>query len=103
MTGNRKLVLMILMLVAVFLAMSPAVNAAKGGNVVRLSRGVHADVKGAARASSFGSGGSIAASICASGSCDCSVCVCYGTSDCCDIGCDVCWAYRDSQGYCAAF
>jgi hypothetical protein len=100
MTGNRKLVWMILMLVVVALAISPAVNAAKGGNVVRLSRGAH-NLKGASHTSSFGSGSSIAAGICASGACDCSICVCYGTSDCCDIGCEVCWAYRDSQGYCA--
>jgi|GEM_PF-6596510 len=100
MTANRKLVWMILMLVVVALAMSPAVNAAKGGNVVRLSRAAH-DVKGASRASSFGSGGAVTADICASGSCDCSICVCYGTEECCDIGCEACWAYRDSRGYCA--
>ena len=40
--------------------------------------------------------------ICASGSCNCSTCVCYGTSECCDIGCDACWNFLDTRGGCSA-
>ncbi len=101
MTANRKLVWMIVMLVVVVLAMSPALNA-KGGGAVTLHRGGH-EAKAGSRPSSFGggTGGAINADICASGYCDCSACVCYGDPDCCDFGCSACWAYRDSQGYCA--
>jgi len=99
MTANRKLVWMIVMLVVVVLAMSPALNA-KGGSALTLRRGSH-DAKAGSRPSSFGSGGSTTDDICASGSCDCSTCVCYGTLDCCLAGCDACWGYRDGQGYCA--
>jgi hypothetical protein len=100
MTTNRKLVLMVVMLVVVALAMSPAVNA-KGGGAITLSRGSH-DLKAAgARPTAFGNGsGATTAEICASGSCDCSTCYCYGTLDCCIAGCEACWDYRDGRGYC---
>jgi hypothetical protein len=91
---------MIVMLVVVALAMSPAVNA-KGGDLVKLSRGSH-DLKtaGSSRPSSFGNGSSLTADICASGWCTCSYCECYGTEECCIAGCVACWDYRDGRGYC---
>ncbi|HEY0782308.1 MAG TPA: hypothetical protein VGE98_07640 [Thermoanaerobaculia bacterium] len=30
--------------------------------------------------------------ICAEGSCDCNICSCYGTEDCCAAGCAACFA-----------
>jgi hypothetical protein len=30
--------------------------------------------------------------VCAEGSCDCNVCSCFGTQDCCDAGCAACFA-----------
>ena len=40
--------------------------------------------------------------ICAEGYCTCTTCVCWGSQDCCDIGCAVCWWYIDSTGGCNA-
>jgi len=37
-----------------------------------------------------------------SGWCDCDFCGCSGSDSCCDSGCDACWAYRDSRGYCGS-
>jgi hypothetical protein len=101
MTANRKLVLMLVMLVVVTLAISPAVNA-KGGGVVTLSRGSH-DLKTAgSRPTPFGNGGASSTADICSGSCNCSTCSCYGTLSCCIGGCEACWDYRDGQGLCDA-
>jgi hypothetical protein len=44
-------------------------------------------------------GGATADDYC-SGSCNCSTCVCYGSSSCCDAGCDFCWGFLDGRGSC---
>ena len=94
MTANRKLLWTLVMLVVVTLALSPMAIAKDGGKYK-----IHRDAR------ELGSGwpqttfGSPAADSC-SGSCSCSFCSCYGTSSCCDAGCDACWDYRDSQGLC---
>lgn len=37
-----------------------------------------------------------------SGWCTCSDCGCSGSLSCCLDGCDACWDYRDSRGFCDA-
>jgi len=99
MTANRKLGLMILVLMMVTLAMSSAVDA-KGGGSVMLKRDAQ-ESKARPGRTAFGNGGTGLAESC-SGWCSCSLCGCSGSESCCSGGCDACWDFRDGQGLCNA-
>jgi hypothetical protein len=105
MTGNKKAIFVILMLVAITVVMSSIVSAKQGPpepgrHRITLERH-SSELKPGAPKSTFGRPGFLLKDSC-SGSCDCSSCSCSGSFDCCLGGCMACWDYRDRGGLCGA-
>jgi hypothetical protein len=99
MNPKTKLVLMLFLLLIVALALSPIASAKSGGKVT-MKRAAHELKVGLGR-TPFGSGAAHRKDSC-SGWCTCSDCGCDGSLSCCIGGCEACWEYRDSRGYCNA-
>lgn len=100
MNPNRRLLSTLLMLLVVVLALSPVVSAKDSDKPIKLKRDAK-ELGQAAPSTSFGEVPSTTDEVC-SGSCDCSTCECTGTLSCCVGGCEACWEYRDSRGFCNA-
>lgn len=99
MNANRKLALMLLMLLCVTLAMSPALSAKDTQKSWTLKRNA-GELNRSATSASFGE--PTTDEVC-SAYCDCEECHCTGeTLECCLDACNACWDYNDEAGYCTA-